>query len=84
MAVPIKSFWMLNAGIDRINAQDDMRSLTVASVSQNGEASQEYREKLVLEVGNIVTVDAQPEVEVEEGQSNLAGFAELKALSAMI
>ena len=82
MNMPIKTFWLLNSCIDRIHAQDDMRSLTVSSASQSSEGSQEFRSQLLLELGTVVSVDQELEVS-KDGQSNLAGFAELKALSLM-
>jgi hypothetical protein len=60
MNLPIKTFWMLNSNVERISAQKDMRSLTVAVCGQDGEASQSYKESLIAEVGTIVKLEFDP------------------------
>jgi len=60
MGLPIKTFWMLNNNIERVQAQKDMRALTVAVCSQGSEAAQSHRETLVIEVGTIVKLDENP------------------------
>lgn len=77
MALPIKTFWLMNSSIERISAQKDLRSLTVAVCGQGSEAAQEYRQRLILEVGTIVKLDSNPMNAVRDE----AGFAELKKLA---
>lgn len=76
MRLPIKTFWLMNDSIDRIMAQKDMRALTVAVCGQNGEAAQEHRERLVLEVGAVAKTD--------ENQRDEKGFAELKKMADLM
>lgn len=80
MATPIKTFWFMNASIDRINAQEDMRSLSVAVCSQGGEIALNHRERLVLEIGTVVTVTNNPLSAVNTARDK-AGFADLKAMA---
>lgn len=81
MTTQLKTFWFLNSCIDRIQAQSDMRGLMLATVSQSPEASRAHRDNLVIEVGAIVGVDKKQEAETK-GESNLAGFSELRSLCA--
>lgn len=80
LALPIKTFWLMSGNIDRIQAQRDMRSLTVAICGQSGEAAQAHRQHLVIEAGTIVKVDAPAAAPIED-QRDEAGFAELKRMA---
>lgn len=73
----LKTFWMMSGNIDRIMAQKDMRSLTVAVCGQGGEAAAEFRQRLVLETGTIV------KVQMVHARDE-AGFQELKELAAQL
>lgn len=77
MDLPIKTFWLMSNNIERISAQRDLRSLTVAVCGQGGEAAHEYRQRLILEVGKIVKLDSNPMNAVRDE----AGFEELKKLA---
>jgi hypothetical protein len=89
LALPVKTFWLMNGNIDRIQAQKDMRTLTVTSAAQSpGEAAKELRQRLIVEAGTIVKVEGdsvatggRPYVHEERDE---AGFAELKELSKLI
>jgi hypothetical protein len=80
LALPIKMFWFMNAQIDRINAQHDMRALEVTMCSQSGEMAVGHHEKLVLEVGTVVTLMDDPLREAM-AEKDSAGIAELKAMT---
>ena len=87
MGIPIRLFWFMSRQIERIQAQRDLRALTVGVCSQGGsEAAQECRERLVLEIGEVYVIDDNQ----QETESPLnavrdeAGFAELKALAALL
>jgi hypothetical protein len=56
MALPMKVFWFMNSCINRIRADDDMRSLSIASAAaaQSIEAQKATRERLVIEMGEVV------------------------------
>lgn len=69
----------MNSNIDRIMAQGDMRSLTVAVCGQGGqEAAQDYRQSLVIEVGTVVKLEVNP---VRDAGRDEDGFAELRAMA---
>jgi len=79
LALPMKTFWLLNQNIDRIFAQRDMRTLTVAVSGQSQEAAKGYRETLIAEVGVIVKFKESSVMDAERDEQ---GFAELKAIAS--
>lgn len=56
MQLPLRAFWLMSGNVDRIQAQKDVRSLTVAACAQGGEAATTCRTQLIVEVGTIVKV----------------------------
>lgn len=77
MRLPIRTFWFMNQSIDRIMAQKDMRSLSVAVCGQGGgAATQEYRQRLVIEQGEVFKLKFDP-VNVERDEE---GFQALKTM----
>ncbi len=82
MALPIRAFWFMNAQIERIRAQADMRSLdtAMAANSVNTETAVSYREKLVLEVGEVVKGSKDP-LDPMNAMRDEAGFAALRAMA---
>ena len=60
-------------------AQLDMRALTVAAASQSGEGAKQYREKLILDMGEVYVMndyyDAPPVSKRDED-----GFQALKEM----
>lgn len=77
MDLPMKAFWLMSANIDRIMAQRDMRSLTVAVCGQSGDAAKEFRQRLEIEAGVIVKLEKASPVDCERDE---VGFQELKNL----
>lgn len=73
-ALLIKTFWLMSGNVDRIQAQEDMRSLTVSASSQSGEGAKVYRDQLVIETGTVVKVERVHE-------RDEAGFQRLKELA---
>lgn len=71
LKMPIKRFWLLSENIDRIEAQRDMRALTVANVAQGEEAARDHRKHLQETVGTLVIGGAERDQE---------GFEELKSM----
>ena len=56
--VPLTMFWMLSRNIDRLRAEEDVRNLQVARVSQaDGEAVKAFMEGLQLRIGRPVVTD---------------------------
>jgi hypothetical protein len=79
-ALPLKTFWAMNRNIDRIEARDDQRRLTLSMVSQGTpENVATLRQALVLEAGTIVRMD--DEVNPMLARRDEDGFAELKRMA---
>lgn len=77
--MPLRTFWLMNKNIDRIQAQNDMRSLVRSVTSQSGqEQIENYRKTLIAETGTIVKLEEG--VTVIEAERDEAGFAELKSM----
>src|SRR3569832_262579 len=86
MTLPIKTFWLMNENIDRIQAQKDMRSLSISvAATAMGEAAQQLRQRLIVDASSIVKVSGEslgrPYIQDERDE---AGFAELKELSKLL
>jgi hypothetical protein len=77
MEMPIMSFWLMNGNIRRVRADADMRALLVNAASQSSDGVTSYRERLVLELGTVISQPVVPDEERDE-----EGFAELKAMAA--
>lgn len=77
MAMPIMSFWLYSGNIRRLRADDDMRSLTVATAAQSAEGVTSLQERFVLELGLVMT--DTPELNLDRDEK---GFSELKMLAA--
>ena len=76
MAIPIKTFWLMSGNIRRIKAGDDLRNLMTATAAQSAEGIQEYRERLIVDIGEVMKEPSAIDVERDE-----AGFAELKSMA---
>ncbi|PLC44565.1 hypothetical protein C0Q88_07755 [Ralstonia pickettii] len=74
--MPLKRFWLMSNNINRLMAERDMRSLSVAGSAQSGEGFAEYRQQLILEIGTVLRDDP---LSTERDQ---AGFEELRAMAA--
>lgn len=77
--MPVRTFWFMNSQIDRVQAQKDMRSLTVAVCGQSSkEAAQNFRESLVIEVGEPVKLKFDP---VRDAVRDEVGFSALREMA---
>lgn len=82
MAIPIKTFWLLDNNVDRLMAHEDKRQLHIASVSaMDGKRVGEISKILDIEVG-------QPPIKtkfdpVKTAVRDEAGIANLKALAGV-
>lgn len=74
--MPIRCFWTLLGNINRIQAQDDLRSLSIACYSQDNKASQTYRETLIVEIGQVYEYQKIP----NQDKLDREGLKALKAL----
>lgn len=82
LALPLKTFWLLNTNIDRIQAQKDARSLNVARISQTaGDAPGHFRQQLVIEAGTIVKLASESPLAAKRDET---GFAELKRMASLM
>lgn len=75
--MPIRAFWLMFSNIRRIRAGDDLRGLMVHSAAQSADGFKECQEKLVLEIGTVVSEPPSFHAERDE-----QGFEELKAMAA--
>lgn len=77
--MPIRTFWFMNSNIERVQAQKDMRSLTVAVCGQGGgEAAQEFRQRLIVEAGTAVKLKFDP---IREAVRDEEGFSALRDMA---
>ena len=77
MKLPIKSFWLMSENVRRIQAENDMRAVSVAANVQSPEGLQEFHEKLVIELGEVSKEPIVPSAERDQ-----EGFNELRILAA--
>lgn len=63
--MPVRRFWSMNANINRISAERDMRLLTVMNSAQSAEGAKETREHLVKELGDVVKAKADEKLDRE-------------------
>lgn len=86
MKLPIKTFWLFSENIERITAQKDIRSISVAMAPQiSGEHVGNLQQKLIVEMGRVVTLkggDKQVQASYRDDKRDEAGFAELRMLAA--
>lgn len=84
MALPMKTFWMLNKNISRVLAEQDLRAFQIAVSATNGEAAVALQAKLQSEFSSPYVMDknfeAQASKEVVEEPRDEAGFAQLKLM----
>lgn len=79
LALPLKTFWFMNESIDRIQAQKDMRALTVANFGQaTAESATQFRQHLLTEQGAVVKMKEEYPMQVPRDD---VGFAELKRMA---
>lgn len=79
--MPLRLFWLLDSNVDRIKAQDDKRSLHIASVSaMDGKRLQEIAKVLDAETGEVIKTKFDP---VRQAVRDQAGVARLKALAGI-
>lgn len=76
--MPIRAFWLMSGNIRRIQAGDDIRSVTNQAVSQSSDSIREYRDSLVLKIGTVVT---EPHTAVMAVERDEQGFSELRMMA---
>lgn len=70
--MPIKAFWLMNANLDRLNAETDIRQLSLLVNSTNGENVKAKHEELKAQMGMIFQ---------EKPKLDKKGLAELLAMA---
>ena len=81
MALPMKTFWMLNRNISRLLAEQDLRAFQIAVSVNSGDAMQALQTKLIDEFDNPYHMDPEFQAEeIVEEQRDEAGFAQLKLM----
>jgi hypothetical protein len=76
MGMPIRTFWLFSGNIRRVRAENDVRDLMIASASQSAEGVNALQERLVLEIGTVMT--NMPALDIERDEE---GFNELKMMA---
>ena len=72
--MPVRMFWSFTSNLNRIRAEEDLRTLKVAISSQSGEGTKDLSRQLDNELG-------KPIVAPEKPIDHAAGVAKLKALA---
>jgi hypothetical protein len=54
MRLPIRTFWLMSDSINRILAEKDLRSMSIAVSSQGNESVTKAHSNLVLELGDVI------------------------------
>ena len=78
--MPIRCFWELSRNINRISAQQDMRLLTIVNLAMSKDGAQKYRDKLELELGDVITYKRDPKASMNE-KLDRKGLAKLKTMN---
>lgn len=76
----MKMFWLLNNNIDKIEAQQARRSLSVAlcgGMNATGEMVTQLLESLIAETGEVIKMSSNP---IANAIRDEDGFSELKAM----
>ena len=77
MRLPICTFWMMSAQINRVRAEGELRQLNIVVSGGSAEGAKETRERLLEEMGTVATgIDTHWERDEEgfEGLRQLAGM----------
>jgi len=78
LSLPIRTFWRMHSNINRIRAEDNLRTLQVAVASQS-EGVAKYRDHLVVELGKTTEVD--PIASAYRDHEGIAKVAALKDIA---
>lgn len=83
LRLPLKTFWLMHKNIDRIEAKNDMRAMSVALVAQSTpDTAKQFRQELVIEAGTIVKLEGEAaEASPLNAKRDDAGFSDLKRMA---
>jgi len=80
MRLPIRAFWLMSGSINRLLAEKDLRSMSVATSTQSGESIAKAHADLVLELGDVIV--GTPANPMDARRDEDAGI-KLRALSML-
>ncbi|MCG5512861.1 hypothetical protein [Ectothiorhodospira shaposhnikovii] len=65
LAMPVRRFWLMNANINRIQAEGDLRQLVLLTTAQaaDGDVREKQRQALVAEMGNVMVMNRREELD---------------------
>jgi len=66
--MPLRAFWLLSNQIHRVQAESDLRALSVASYAQSSDGIKELRDHLNREMGQVMRAEERFD---EEGWNRL-------------
>jgi hypothetical protein len=73
--MPLRTFWVFNANVGRLRAEQDRRALSVACAAGSGESAKRLHEGLTREVGRPVLIREKLDRKgVEELRAMARGF----------
>lgn len=81
MRLPLKAFWLLSNNIDRIQAQIDLRALSLnlrTGMNASAESVDQMYETLIAETGEVVKASARSVLNASRDQQ---GFEELRRMA---
>lgn len=64
LSLPIRTFWLMNATVNRLDAEHSLRMLEVMAASRSGEGYEGLRESLLKEMGTMMVME-EPEPELD-------------------
>lgn len=82
LKLPVKTFWLLHKNIDRINAEQDIRTATILCNVQSSEGVQDLFKSLNKQLGKVVVFNEEKLALHEANQErDRIGLMELKSIS---
>lgn len=79
MNLPIRVFWLMNRCIPRLQAEKDLRALSVAVASQSGDGMEEQRKHLLVEMEGKEKTDEDESQAISEERDE-KGFSDLRMM----
>ena len=76
MNLRMRTFWFMNSCINRIQAERDMRNLTLTVSANSKEAIREFKQSLEIELGDVMKTSRRMNDERDE-----VGIQKLRAMT---
>jgi hypothetical protein len=71
--MPVRRFWLANDCINRISAERDMRQLSLHVATGCEDTFKQYRQQLILEIGNVIDQEERVDTDGLNALRMLAG-----------